>query len=68
MQPLKKFDFYSLGHAARKLDISQSSLYQWCRAGKVKFLRASDGSRLFDERGLEQARALAKQSGRKFVD
>jgi predicted site-specific integrase-resolvase len=68
MQQLKKFDFYSMGHAARELNVSHSSLYQWCRAGKVKFLRASDGSRLFDEKCIEQARALAKRSGRKFVD
>lgn len=65
---LKSFDFYSLGHAARVLNISQSSLYQWSRAGKIRTLRASDGSRLFDPRDVEKAKGIAKKNRRKFVE
>ena len=62
-----EFDFYSLGHAAQTVKVSQSSAYQWSRSGKLKCLRASDGSRLLDDKGLAQLRALAKRSRRKFV-
>ena len=65
---LKTFDFYSLGHAARVLDISSSSLYQWSRAGKIPTLRASDGTRLFSPKDIEKARATIKKSGRKLVE
>jgi predicted site-specific integrase-resolvase len=64
---LKKFDFWSVGHAAREVNVSQSSLYQWCRAGRVKVLRASDGTRLLDGTAIKQARAIAKKSGRNSV-
>jgi predicted site-specific integrase-resolvase len=65
---LKSFDFYSLGHAARVLNVSQSSLYQWSRAGKIRTLRASDGSRLFDPKDIENAKGVAKKNRRKFVE
>jgi predicted site-specific integrase-resolvase len=69
MQPLERFDFWSLGHAARELGISQSSLYQKSRAGKIPTLRASDGSRLFTTAVIKREKErLSKQDGRKFVE
>lgn len=65
---LKTFDFYSIGHAARVLNVSMSSLYQWSRAGKIRTLRASDGSRLFDPKDIEKAKAQAKKRRRKLVE
>ena len=65
---LKTFDFYSLGHAARAVGVSQSSLYQWSRSGKVRTLRASDGSRLIERSEVEKLKDLVKQSRRKLVE
>lgn len=64
---LKKFDYHSLGHAAQEANVSQSSMYQWARAGKIETLRASDGSYLIPRRGLQQAKALAKKTRDRLV-
>lgn len=64
---LKSFDYYSLGHAARVLDVSQSSLYQKARSGEIKTRRASDGSWLFDPKVIAKAK-MTRKTGRRFIE
>lgn len=68
--PLKSFDFYSLGHAARVLDVSHSSLYKKARSGEIRTRRASDGSWLFDHKEIEKEKLKASKrtTGRRFIE
>jgi len=65
---LKKFDLYSVPHAAREIGVSQSGLYQRTRAGKVKSLRVSDGSWLLTPETVAKEKAAAKKRGNRFVE
>lgn len=53
MARIKTFDLYSIGDAARKRGVSNSTMYLHARSGKIPSLRASDGSFLFRPKDIE---------------
>lgn len=50
---VKRYDLLAIGDAGRELDLCASALRNWVRSGDLKCLVASDGSRLFKRKHLE---------------
>lgn len=62
MQAEKEYDLLAIGDAGRLLNLSTSALRNWVAAGELKCLVASDGSRLFTEKHVEDfRRRMAKR-------
>jgi DNA-binding transcriptional MerR regulator len=53
---VEKYDLLAIGDAGRLLNLSTSALRNWVDAGELKCLLASDGSRLFTEKQIEDFR------------
>lgn len=50
----ESYDLLAIGDAGRLLGLSGSALRNWVNAGELKCFVASDGSRLFTEKHLEE--------------
>ncbi len=62
----EKYDLLAIGDAGRLLNLSTSALRNWITAGELKCLLASDGSRLFTEKHIEDfRRRRARRQARK---